>query len=272
MAASRSTAIYYLLARGERSHWHRIDAVETWHYYAGSPLTLRSPMTAPPQRSRLGTDLAERRATPGIVPAMPGRWRKPPASGRWSAAPSHPPSSSRSSSSRRRAGSLSASVLIESELKLWILSFDAFSSREPVSTSLENALIARSGIGWVRSVAHRRTALTKNEERTMHGTLDPAAIQIEPAILLFRNAGRADRIDQRRRLAQSRADVVGLVGGLALHARARAQFEDHREHDSHRRMRAQSAVGRSGRRGRSPRAHHGLGSGARRQDQARLSA
>ena len=38
---SRSTAIYFLLARGERSHWHRIDAVEVWHYYAGSALTLQ---------------------------------------------------------------------------------------------------------------------------------------------------------------------------------------------------------------------------------------
>ena len=38
---SASTAIYFLLARGERSHWHRADAVETWHYYAGSPLVLR---------------------------------------------------------------------------------------------------------------------------------------------------------------------------------------------------------------------------------------
>ena len=36
-----STAIYFLLARGERSHWHRIDAVEIWHFYAGDPLTLR---------------------------------------------------------------------------------------------------------------------------------------------------------------------------------------------------------------------------------------
>jgi predicted cupin superfamily sugar epimerase len=26
-----STAIYFLLARGERSHWHRIQAVEIWH-------------------------------------------------------------------------------------------------------------------------------------------------------------------------------------------------------------------------------------------------
>jgi predicted cupin superfamily sugar epimerase len=37
---SVSTAIYFLLARGERSHWHRIDAVEVWHFYTGSPLTL----------------------------------------------------------------------------------------------------------------------------------------------------------------------------------------------------------------------------------------
>lgn len=35
-----STAIYYLLERGERSHWHRVDAVETWHFYAGAPLEL----------------------------------------------------------------------------------------------------------------------------------------------------------------------------------------------------------------------------------------
>lgn len=36
-----STAIYYLLERGERSHWHRVrDAVEIWHYYAGAPLVL----------------------------------------------------------------------------------------------------------------------------------------------------------------------------------------------------------------------------------------
>ncbi len=38
---SLSTAIYFLLARGERSHWHRIDAEEIWHYYAGSALILQ---------------------------------------------------------------------------------------------------------------------------------------------------------------------------------------------------------------------------------------
>ena len=35
-----STAIYFLLAAGEVSHWHRIDSVEVWHWYAGAPLAL----------------------------------------------------------------------------------------------------------------------------------------------------------------------------------------------------------------------------------------
>jgi len=34
------TAIYYLLAAGEHSHWHRVDAAEIWHWYAGAPLAL----------------------------------------------------------------------------------------------------------------------------------------------------------------------------------------------------------------------------------------
>ena len=61
---ARSTAIYFLLARGERSHWHRIDAVEIWHYYAGDALTLQiadddgesavsgSVLTSPPAKYR----------------------------------------------------------------------------------------------------------------------------------------------------------------------------------------------------------------------------
>jgi predicted cupin superfamily sugar epimerase len=35
-----STAIYFLLKAGERSHWHRVDADEIWHHYAGAPLDL----------------------------------------------------------------------------------------------------------------------------------------------------------------------------------------------------------------------------------------
>ena len=35
-----STAIYFLLAQGQVSRWHRVDACEVWHWYAGSPLQL----------------------------------------------------------------------------------------------------------------------------------------------------------------------------------------------------------------------------------------
>ena len=38
---SHSTAIYYLLGAGDRSAWHRVDAVEIWHHYAGAPLELK---------------------------------------------------------------------------------------------------------------------------------------------------------------------------------------------------------------------------------------
>lgn len=34
------TAIYFLLRAGEVSRWHRIDAVEIWHHYAGDALAL----------------------------------------------------------------------------------------------------------------------------------------------------------------------------------------------------------------------------------------
>ena len=35
------TAIYYLLAAGERSHWHRLDVDEVWHFTDGSPMEHR---------------------------------------------------------------------------------------------------------------------------------------------------------------------------------------------------------------------------------------
>ncbi len=41
-ARGAGTSIYYLLEAGECSRWHRIDATETWHFYAGAPLELLS--------------------------------------------------------------------------------------------------------------------------------------------------------------------------------------------------------------------------------------
>jgi uncharacterized protein len=66
-----STAIYFLLARGERSHWHKVDAVEVWHYYAGAPLVLEIAATAqgPVERLTLGPDLAAGEQPQGVVPA-----------------------------------------------------------------------------------------------------------------------------------------------------------------------------------------------------------
>lgn len=34
------TCIYFLLARDEASHWHKVDATEIWLYHAGAPLIL----------------------------------------------------------------------------------------------------------------------------------------------------------------------------------------------------------------------------------------
>ncbi|MFZ9882476.1 MAG: cupin domain-containing protein [Phycisphaerales bacterium] len=34
------TAIYFLLPAGVENRWHRVDAAEIWHFYAGGPLEL----------------------------------------------------------------------------------------------------------------------------------------------------------------------------------------------------------------------------------------
>jgi predicted cupin superfamily sugar epimerase len=76
------TAIYYLLARGERSHWHRVDAAEIWHWYGGAPLALgiAGPGAAPATRT-LGPDLAGGQAPQIIVPA--GSWQSAESLGDW---------------------------------------------------------------------------------------------------------------------------------------------------------------------------------------------
>src|SRR5262244_2205140 len=70
-ARAASTAIYYLLARGERSHWHRVDAVEAWHWHAGAPLMLETAEgdAGPVTRVTLGPDLAAGQRPQAIVPA-----------------------------------------------------------------------------------------------------------------------------------------------------------------------------------------------------------
>jgi uncharacterized protein len=69
-----STAIYYLLKRGERSHWHRIDASEVWHYYAGAPLTLSIAADgAAATQTVLGPDIVKGERPQAVVP--PKAWQ-----------------------------------------------------------------------------------------------------------------------------------------------------------------------------------------------------
>jgi hypothetical protein len=76
-----STAIYFLLARDERSHWHRVDAVEVWHYHAGAPLVLEMAGEHGVRRMKLGADIAMGERPQGIVPA--GTWQAAESLGDW---------------------------------------------------------------------------------------------------------------------------------------------------------------------------------------------
>ena len=76
-----STAIYFLLARGERSHWHKVDAVETWHWHAGAPLRLDIHDTGRRTTLILGSDLAAGERPQGIVPM--NAWQAAESLGDW---------------------------------------------------------------------------------------------------------------------------------------------------------------------------------------------
>jgi hypothetical protein len=78
-----STAIYYLLREGERSHWHRVDATETWHFYAGDPLELRLAATdrGPVETRTLGPDVVGGERPQVVVPE--GWWQAARPLGAW---------------------------------------------------------------------------------------------------------------------------------------------------------------------------------------------
>jgi len=67
--ASEGTAIYFLLKAGERSHWHRVNADEIWHHYAGAPLELSMSDDGRTVRHlRLGTDFGVGEQPQAVVP------------------------------------------------------------------------------------------------------------------------------------------------------------------------------------------------------------
>ena len=71
-----ASTILYLLAAGERSHWHRVDAAEIWQWSGGEPLELR--IWADGEMAvttvRLGGDVAGGEQPQAVVPT--GAWRK----------------------------------------------------------------------------------------------------------------------------------------------------------------------------------------------------
>ncbi|MGI9373102.1 MAG: cupin domain-containing protein [Hyphomicrobiales bacterium] len=76
------TAIYFLLADGEVSHWHKVDAAEIWHWYAGAPLELSiAPEDQAPKPHILGTDLEKNERPQIVVP--PNAWQSARSLGAW---------------------------------------------------------------------------------------------------------------------------------------------------------------------------------------------
>jgi len=77
------TDIYYLLAAGETSAWHRIDAIEIWHWYAGAPLRLSISVPGrPTDVLLLGNDIGANQRPQAVVPIH--AWQSAQSTGDWS--------------------------------------------------------------------------------------------------------------------------------------------------------------------------------------------
>lgn len=79
---SVGTAIYFLLDIGEVSAWHRVDAAEIWHWYAGAPLVLSvSPNGHDASAHHLGPEIGRGQRPQFVVPA--GHWQTATSLGAW---------------------------------------------------------------------------------------------------------------------------------------------------------------------------------------------
>ncbi|MEM6382713.1 MAG: cupin domain-containing protein [Pseudomonadota bacterium] len=79
---SVGTAIYFALGVGDCSAWHRVDAAEIWHWYAGSPLALTMSANGhDAEAHRLGPNLARSERPQLVVPA--GWWQTAESLGEW---------------------------------------------------------------------------------------------------------------------------------------------------------------------------------------------
>jgi predicted cupin superfamily sugar epimerase len=71
------SAIYFLLDGHEHSHWHRVDAAEAWHHYAGAPVELAIVEGDDHLVLTLGPDLAAGQEPQGVVPARAWQAARP---------------------------------------------------------------------------------------------------------------------------------------------------------------------------------------------------
>ena len=80
-----STAIFYLLEGDDRSHWHRVDATEIWHFYTGAPLELCvSPDGRWTETLILGSDVLSGELPQLVV--QKGHWQSARSLGDWTLA------------------------------------------------------------------------------------------------------------------------------------------------------------------------------------------
>lgn len=76
------TAIYFLLSRDQRSHWHKVDATEIWLYHAGAPLRLELSQNAKTiEAVTVGADFGGGEQPQVIVP--PDCWQAAQSLGDW---------------------------------------------------------------------------------------------------------------------------------------------------------------------------------------------
>jgi predicted cupin superfamily sugar epimerase len=77
-----ASAILFLLAAGERSHWHRVDASEIWTWQAGAPLALGLCYPGGERRTiKLGPYVGNGEVFQGVVP--PHAWQQAASAGAW---------------------------------------------------------------------------------------------------------------------------------------------------------------------------------------------
>ncbi len=80
---SASTAIYFLLPAGVVSRWHRVDAAEVWHWYAGASLRLSVAGDGAEEGTSivLGCNLVSGERPQAVVRA--GQWQQAESLGDW---------------------------------------------------------------------------------------------------------------------------------------------------------------------------------------------